>query len=147
MKFGVGGVWPKLPSKFILDCSPKHIYCISFSNWMCLDTGNPDWGFLFVHQTLLGQCPRPFTYGSIIQLLWLQLLVYQSLFSCFTTEFAANSSFHTVWSLWPHCVKSFICLSNMLWWCKHGGSLCRSPKEGYKNFLPYSTIFLLLIAV
>lgn len=73
------------------------------------DTGNPDWGFLFFHQTLLGQCPRPFTYGSIIQLLWLQLLVYQLLFSRYTTEFAANSGFHTVWSLSPHCVKSFMC--------------------------------------
>ena len=85
--------------------------------------------------------------ASIIQLLWFQLLVYQSLFSRYVTEFAAISDFHTVWSLWPHCIKSFICLINALWWCKHDGSLCKSPRGGYKNFLPYSTIILLLIAV
>lgn len=142
MQFGVGGSlrWT-LSSKFILDCSPKNLYYTSCSNLTCPDTGSPGWGILF-HQILLGQCPRPFTCGSTIDLLWLQLLLYQPPYNRIAYS-AANSGFHTVWSLWPHCVKSFIWLNDTFWWCKHGISLCKSPKWGHRNFLPNSTIILL----
>jgi hypothetical protein len=57
---------------------------------------------------------------------------------------AANSGFHTVWSLWPHCVKSFIWLNDTLWWCKHGGSKSQmKPQELSSVFLNYPTVWLL----